>query len=305
MFSQYFAPRGKERLLFLGEQIAQLHLNYKDRLIGIIGDAGSGKSSLINGMFPGLELSNDDDNLSPQKIMQVRNVFDELPDSTTYHMDMRFQTAFTQMHEIVEFVTKVIESKRRIIIEHFDILYPVLKMNADIMIGIGEVIVVTRPSIFGPSPKNLYDFMHTSLKFRNMAHTAEDVTIELLKTEFGISESLFYSADIRNGFVLRFPKKVELDFDKLADMINKKLAENLPVAYYDEHHIMMGNKIIKCDGPRFHVRNTSEVKDFELIKEFIEDVKNGTYCLVGLLGPHSQNIGDINNLYFPFPESKL
>ena len=57
--SQYYAPRGRERLMFLGEQIAQKHLHYSDSLIGIVGDAGSGKSSLINGMFPGLELSND------------------------------------------------------------------------------------------------------------------------------------------------------------------------------------------------------------------------------------------------------
>ena len=59
--AQYFAPRGKERLMFLGEQIAHKHLSYTDRLIGIIGDAGAGKSSFVKGMFPGLQLSNDDD----------------------------------------------------------------------------------------------------------------------------------------------------------------------------------------------------------------------------------------------------
>ena len=94
--------------MFLGEQISQRHITFRDRLIGIVGDAGSGKSSLIKGMFPGLELSNDDDMLNPRKIMQVRSMFEDVSDSaTTYHIDMRFQTAFTKMHEIVDFVNQM------------------------------------------------------------------------------------------------------------------------------------------------------------------------------------------------------
>ncbi len=50
--TQYFAPRGKERLLFLGEQISHRHINFNDLLIGVVGDAGAGKSSLINEDFP-------------------------------------------------------------------------------------------------------------------------------------------------------------------------------------------------------------------------------------------------------------
>src|SRR5690554_7374853 len=73
--AQYFAPRGKERLMFLGEQITHKHLSYTDRLVGIIGDAGAGKSSFIKGMFPGLQLSNDDDIVRPDKVMQVRTSF--------------------------------------------------------------------------------------------------------------------------------------------------------------------------------------------------------------------------------------
>ena len=71
--TQYFAPRGKERLIFLGDHISQRHLLYTDRLIGIVGDAGSGKSSLIKGMFPGLELTNDDDIINPRKIFLCEN----------------------------------------------------------------------------------------------------------------------------------------------------------------------------------------------------------------------------------------
>ena len=56
--------------MFLGEQISHRHLNYSDRLIGIVGDAGAGKSSLIKGMFPGLQLSNDDDIVNPRKMLK-------------------------------------------------------------------------------------------------------------------------------------------------------------------------------------------------------------------------------------------
>jgi len=73
-YSVYFAPRGRERLLFLGEQISQRHLSFDDRLIGIIGDAGSGKSSLIKGMFPGIELVNDDDGLNSHQLKQAMNL---------------------------------------------------------------------------------------------------------------------------------------------------------------------------------------------------------------------------------------
>ena len=55
--STYFAPRGHARMYALGMQLVQLYLSPFDKLIGIIGEAGSGKSALIRGMFPGLELT--------------------------------------------------------------------------------------------------------------------------------------------------------------------------------------------------------------------------------------------------------
>ena len=123
-YSVYFAPRGRERLLFLGEQISQRHLTFSDRLIGVIGDAGSGKSSLIKGMFPGLELVNDDDRFDSHRVMRIMDYEDSINETTTFHLDMRFQVAFTQMHEIVRFVKDALENDRRVIIEHFDLLYP-------------------------------------------------------------------------------------------------------------------------------------------------------------------------------------
>ena len=56
IYSTYFAPRGRSRIYTLGMQIAQLYLSPFDQIIGFIGEAGSGKSVLIKGMFPGIEL---------------------------------------------------------------------------------------------------------------------------------------------------------------------------------------------------------------------------------------------------------
>lgn len=296
--SQYFAPRGKERLMFLGEQIAQRHLHYSDKLIGIVGDAGSGKSSLIKGMFPGLELSNDDDIINPRKIMQVRNALTDLPDAACYHIDVRFQMAFTQMFEIANFVRTVIEQKRRVIIEHFNLLYPALEINADIIVGIGEEIIVTRPSVFGPIPQSIYDIVHTSLKYRKMSHTAEDVVIEILKSEFGVCEQDFYSSDVRNGFVLKFVKKPNIDFDRLAQRIDETLAQNLDVSYRDEDSIVLGSRVIPCDGPRFHVSNTSEITNFALVRHLVEDHQTNTFCLIGVVDGNIAGIENRNTHYF-------
>ena len=298
-FSQYFAPHGRERLLFLGEQIAQRHLTYTDRLIGIVGDAGSGKSSLIRGMFPGLELSNDDDMLNPRKIMQVRDLFEDVQQATTYHIDMRFQTAFTQMFEIVDFVQAALENKRRVIVEHFNLLYPALGVNADLLLGIGEEIIVTRPGIFGPQPQSIYDIVSKSLHYRRVAHTIEDITIMLLTSEFGVQRKAFFTSDMRNGFVLKFYQETELDLEELDRRVKEVIARNLDVCYYDEDHILIGDTIVPCNFPRLHVLNTSEVEKFTLVKRFVPDPKTNTYCIVGVLS-NDENIAidNLNTLHF-------
>lgn len=298
IYALYFAPRGKERLLFLGDQIGRRHLHFDDRLIGIIGDAGSGKSSLIRGLFPGLELTNDDDRVDTRKIMQVRDMEEDFGNATTFHIDMRFQSAFTQMFEIVDFVRRALQEGRRVVVEHFNMLYPALDIPADIMIGIGEEIIVVRPTVFGPLPQNVYDVVHTSLKYRKMAHTVEDIAIQLLQKEFGVDHKIFFSSDIKNGFLLRFTEHVDVDLCRLSERIREMLAENLPVHYHDEEHIVIGDKVLPCSGPRLHIQNTSEISDFKLIKKLIRDDKTDTWCLVGLLHQDEEDTSKLNNFQF-------
>ena len=41
----------------------------------------------------------------------------------TYHLDVRFEAAFTQPWQIAEAVTKAIAEDCRVILEHFDLLF--------------------------------------------------------------------------------------------------------------------------------------------------------------------------------------
>lgn len=297
--AQYFAPRDNERLMYLGEQLSQRHLHHHDRLIGIVGDAGSGKSSLIKGMFPGMELTNDDNVVDPRKIMQVRELLTDIKSQSSYHLDIRFIQGFVQMYEIADFINRVLEADRRIIVEHFNLIYPFLDRNADIIIGIGEEIIVTHPNIFGPEPMSIYNIVHKSLKYRKMAHTCEVLAALALQNEMGIPQDSYSFSDIRNGFVLRFKEKPAIDLEYLEQLINEKIAEGIPVSYYDRDNIQIGDStIFNCDGPRFHVRNTSEIVNFSLYKELIYDVKNSTYCLVGLIGDNLDEIKNRNTRYF-------
>ena len=101
ILSSYFAPRGHQRMYGLGIQLAQLYLSPYDKLIGVIGDAGSGKSALLRGMFPGLELTNDDDGVyvRPLPLLEQDSGYFT---PHTYHVDIRFENAFTQMSVLAE-----------------------------------------------------------------------------------------------------------------------------------------------------------------------------------------------------------
>ena len=212
LYSVFFAPRGNTRMFALGRQIAQEYLRPEDKLIGIIGDAGSGKSVLVKGMFPGLELTNDDEgvNIRPLPIMDMiddplgmnMGMLGSLSKSGmglfatphTYHIDIRFEQGFAQMSQIVAAVTGAIRKGKRVIVEHFDLLYPHLKtpdsdlcINADLIVGIGAEVMVTRPNIFGPFPQDIADISFRTIKYRKMVHTAEDLVGYYLGCKFNQS----------------------------------------------------------------------------------------------------------------------
>jgi hypothetical protein len=298
MYSVYFAPRGRKRLLNLGHQISQRYLSPLDNLIGVIGDAGAGKSVFIKGMFPGLELTNDDECINVRPLPLLDGVDNGFFSSHTYHIDVRFESAFTQMYLLAEAVKTALEHNKRVIVEHFDLLYPYLKMNAQIIIGIGEEVIVTRPSIFGPCPKDIADIVYKSIKYRKMAHTAEDFTGLVLEKELGFEHCEGHN-DIRHGFVLEFDNKPDIDIEDLEKRTKNLINKNLDICYVDDNHISIGDTKFECTGPRIHLKNSSEIEHFKLIKEYKYNPITKSYALIGTIGiDYDISINELNSLKY-------
>ena len=286
ILSSYFAPRGHNRMYTLGMQLAQLYLSPFDKLIGIIGEAGSGKSALIRGMFPGLELTNDDNGVyvRPLPLLEQDSGFSFFTPHT-YHLDIRFENGFTQMSILADAIIEALHKGKRVIVEHFDLVYPLLGFNANLLIGVGEQVLISRPTIFGPEPQEIRDAVYKSLNYRLMAHTAEDLC------EFCMPEAELARCghdDVRHGFIISFPDH-EPDFDikELEQKVNDLINADLPVTYLDNNHVSIGDQSHYCTGPRIHVRRTSEIQDFHLLHNFIYDRFAKKYLLVGCVGENA------------------
>ncbi len=296
LYSVYFAPRGRDRMYALGMQIAQLHLSPFDRIIGVIGEAGSGKSMLIKGMFPGLELTNDDEgvNIRPLPILCQEDE-NRFYSPHTYHLDMRFEMGFTQLHVLVDAIRQAVDRGKRVIVEHFDLLYEALGFNADLIVGIGEEVIVTRPNVFGPLPDTIASIVHKSIRTRQMAHTAEDLCERHMNHEDYLRCE---HADIKNGFLLTFPDtRPEIDIQRLEEQVLADIRADLPVEYADDGHVRIGGGIQPCTGPRTHVSSTGKIEGFRLLKKLIWDARTGRWLLVGRVGAlRPDEVGSINNM---------
>ena len=281
--SVYFAPRGRDRIYQLGMQIAQQHLSPADRIIGVIGEAGSGKSMIIKGMFPGLELTNDDGGVNVRPLpLLCQDDENRFYSPHTYHMDARFELGFTQLHVLVDAIREAVARGKRVIIEHFDLVYEALGFNADLIVGIGEEVIVTRPNIFGPLPEDVAKVVHKSVHTRLMAHTAEDLC-EFHMPEKEVVRCLH--ADIKSGFLMAFhDSPPEVDLEELEKAVLADIAADLPVEYVDDRTIRIGDAYQPCTGPRTHVSSTGKIVGFHLLKEIIYDHRNQRWLLVGRVG---------------------
>ena len=267
----------------LGMQLAQLYLSPFDKLIGVIGEAGSGKSALIRGLFPGLELTNDDDGVyvRPLPLLDQRGGF-KFFSPHTYHVDIRFENGFTQMSVLADAIREALENGKRVVVEHFDLVYPYLGFNANLLIGAGEEILIARPMLFGPEPDEIKEKVYSSLKYRLMAHTAEDLCEasipkdDLARCEFD---------DVRHGFVMAFPDtKPEFDIEELSAKVNEMIKADLPVTYVDNKHVSIGDLVHPCTGPRIHVSRTGQIENFKLLNHFVYDIFTKRYLLIGCVG---------------------
>ncbi len=297
LYSVYFAPRGLPRMADLGMQIAQQYLSPFVKLIGLVGEAGSGKSMLVKGMFPGLELTNDDDgvNVRPLPLLSAAEEPSGFFSPHSYHVDIRFESAFTQMHVLAEAILAAVALGKRVIVEHFELVYPFLNRNAHLIIGIGEELIITRPTLFGPEPQDIADIVFKSIPFRRMAHTAEDICAHFLRLR-GVTEQYLH-ADVRHGFILSFAQKPDIDLYLLEQQVNDLIRQDVPVCYRDDRHIGIGDIVSPCSGPRMHVRSTSEIRQLTLNKELLVEPITERYLLVGIVGEYDQQrISDLNKI---------
>lgn len=283
IFSTYFAPRGHSRMYALGIQLAQLYLSPFDKLIGVIGEAGSGKSALIRGMFPGLELTNDDDGVYVRPLPLLEQDMERgFFSPHTYHVDIRFENGFTQMSVLADAITEALHRGKRVIVEHFDLVYPLLHAKADLLLGVGEEVVITRPTLFGPEPQEVYNIVYRSLPYRLMAHTAEDLC------EFCMPKEELARCghdDVRHGFIISFPDHPpQMDLQALEAKVYDLIHQDLPITYLDENHVSIGGVSHPCTGPRIHVSSTGQIEDFHLLNHYVYDTFNKRYLMVGCVG---------------------
>ena len=81
----------------------------------------------------------------------------------TYHLDVRFEMAFSPLWELAEAVREGLTAGCRVVVEHFDLLYSMLGVNAECLVAVGEEVVVTKPTVFGPFPQELAEYGFESL----------------------------------------------------------------------------------------------------------------------------------------------
>ena len=287
ILTTYFAPRGHNRMYTLGQQIAQQYLNPMDKLIGVIGDAGSGKSALIRGMFPGLELTNDDNGVyvRPLPILNQDRGF-AFFSPHTYHLDIRFENGFTQMRDLADAIAEALNNNKRVVVEHFDLVYPLLGANANLLIGVGETIMISRPNLFGPEPDELKESVYKSLPYRLMAHTAEDL-IEMCLPEAELARC--GHDDVHHGFVIYFDNtRPDIDLYELEAKVRDLIAQDLSVTYADDCHVCIGDTVHPCTGPLIHVTRTGMIQHFHLRHDYNYDPFKKRYMLVGCIGPGAE-----------------
>jgi len=283
IYSTYYAPRGRQRLYMLGNELSHRYLYANDLIIGIIGAPGAGKSTLIRGLFPGLELTNDDDGVNVRQALIYDFDQEDFNAPHTFHLDVHYELAFRQRWEIAEAITKAVSHGRRVVIEHFDLIWETLGYNAQIIFGIGEEVIVARPGVFGPFPAAIRNIVNKTIRYRLMAHSAEDITTLILEKDYNYKRKILHS-DVKHGFVINFPERPSVSIAELEAKVKEVIYRDIPIAAVGEDRIMVGSDEIFCTGVRTHVKSSGQIENFRLAEEFRYHPIFQEYMLIGRVG---------------------
>lgn len=280
--ANYMAPFGRRRLYDLGKELSQRYLHATDLLIGVIGAEGAGKSTLIRGLFPGLELTNDDEGLNSKGAPLFSFSEDDFYASHTFHIDARFENAFHQKPEIAEAVSRAVANGRRVIVEHFDFIYKALGHNAQVLFSISDEVSVFRPTVFGPSPVEIASQATKKIKYRLMAHSAEDITIQILNREYGLKPDAH--SNVRHGFVVGFKERPTFSITNLEKQVLEVIKRDVAINPLEGRFIEIDGEKIQCTGKRIHVPSSRRIENFRLMKRFKYDPLSQEHFIVGLVG---------------------
>jgi GTPase SAR1 family protein len=283
IYATYYAPRGRQRLYMLGNELSYRYLYANDLIVGVIGGPGSGKSTLVRGLFPGLELTNDDEGTNVRQSLLYSFNPEDFFAPHTFHIDVHYELAFKQRWEIAEAITAAVSRGRRVVIEHFDLIWKTLGYNAQILFGIGEEVIVARPGVFGPFPEAIRNIVSRTIKFRLMAHSAEDITTMVLEKDYNFKPRILHS-DVKHGFVINFAEKPNFDIRELEGKVKKIIEQDVPISAVGEDHIQVGTQRIFCTGVRTHVSRSGQIENFRLSKELRYHPIFQEYMLVGRVG---------------------
>lgn len=199
----------------------------------------------------------------------------------TFHVDVRMAKKYVPLEEIARAVLDVTAQNKRVIVEHFEILYPALKRNADLLIGLGEEVLVTRPSLFGPLPDNIADIVFKSLIYRKMAHSAEDLFGYCVKD---IERPSYTRSGLKHGFMINYREKPNFDLYEIEEKIQDIIRQDLPIVPSGEESIKIGDYEMHCTGPLMHVESTGKIEGFSLVKEFYYEPRFNEYVVAGVVG---------------------
>ncbi len=96
---------------------------------------------------------------------------------------------------------------------------------------------------------------------------------------------------------LLFEEKPSVDLHWLEEQVREAVKKDLPVSYYDENHVQIGDHVMECLGPRMHISSTGKIEGFTLVKDYPQDPATGYYMLIGLIGSNrTEDIHDLNRI---------
>jgi hypothetical protein len=103
--------------------------------------------------------------------------------------------------------------------------------------------------------------------------------------------------DVRHGFIISFQHKPDIDIPLLEKKLTDMIADDIPISFLDDTHILIGDDPYPCSFPRNHVSNTKKIQKLIFGEELMKEPITDRYLLIGIVGDWSgQRMSDLNKI---------